>query len=155
MTFFPPCCCVKTRRHRLKTYFFFLTFFHLFFTDKSAVFHRFFTNVFTCLFSGPFLPLHAFLSMSVSICLYLSPLVSACLWSPFPSLSVCMSGVGCLCLPVCLPVSLSGLRLHVPILVMFIFSFLRQSFVIPLLSIEGLSEKSSDYQKVKTKRPNQ
>ena len=124
MTFFSPCFCVKKRRRRLKTYF--SLFFHLFFTGKSDVFHRFFINVFTCLFSGPFLPLHACLSMSVSICLYLSLLVSACLWSPFPSLSVCMSGVGCLCLPVCLPVSLSGLCLHVPILVMFRLFFLRR-----------------------------
>ena len=128
ITYFPPYFCGKKRHHRLQAYFhvFVSPFcFHFVFTDKNIMFHRFFTNVFTCLFSGPFLPLHACLSMSVSICLYLSLLVSACLWSPFPSLSVCMSGVGCLCLPVCLPVSLPGLCLHVPILVMFAF-FLRR-----------------------------
>ena len=133
VTFCSPCFCVKKRCRRLEACF--SLFFHFLFTGKSDVFHWFFTNVFTCLFSGPFLPLHACLSMSVSICLYLSLLVSACLWSPFPSLSVCMSGVGCLCLPVCLPVSLSGLCLHVPILVMFAFSFWGRADLIPELSV--------------------
>ena len=119
ITYFPVFFAAKNGTIDSRHVFHCFLIFHFCSLIKNVVVHRFFTNVFTCLFSGPFLPLHACLSMSVSTCLYLSLLVSACLWSPFPSLSVCMSGVGCLCLPVCLPVSLSGLCLHVPILVMF------------------------------------